>query len=100
LPPTGDVVSSEPQGKLRTATVSGSRNNRANKSLVSRPEGSWVAGRTGFGPVHTGEVVGSTDMVGFSVTEAVPSALMVSVQKDTNQITDRADKVVPAGEGL
>jgi hypothetical protein len=98
LPPTGYVVSSEPQGKLRTAPVSGSGNNRGNRSLVSRPEGSWVAGRTGFGPVHTGEVVGSTDMVGFSVTEAVPSALMVSVQNDTNQITDRADKVVPAGE--
>jgi hypothetical protein len=98
LPPTGYIASSEPQGKLRTAPVSGSGTNRGNRSLVSRPEGSWVAGRTGFGPVHTGEVVGSTDMVGFSVTEAVPSALVVSVQNDTNQIMDRADKDVPAGE--
>jgi hypothetical protein len=33
------------------------------RGLVSRPESSWVAGRTGFGPVLSGEVVGSSDLV-------------------------------------
>ncbi|KAE8124991.1 hypothetical protein FH972_019829 [Carpinus fangiana] len=95
-PPTGCVVSSEPQRMLRAAPVSGSGTIRGDRSLVSRLECSWVAGRTGFGPVHTGQVVGSTDMVGFSVTKAASSALVVSVQNDTDPIIDSADKVVLA----
>jgi hypothetical protein len=64
---------------------------------VSRPECSWVAGRTGFSPMHTEEVVGSLDFVGFSMTEVAPSAMVVSVQNVIDPPIISANKVVPAG---
>jgi hypothetical protein len=97
ISPTECSVSSEPQKKSWAAPVGGSGTNRGDRSLVSRPECSWVAGRTGFGPVHTEEVVGSSDLVGISMTEVAPPAMVVPMQNVTDLPIISADKDVPAG---
>jgi hypothetical protein len=90
-------VNSELQRMVQSAPECGPGAIRGVRSLVNWPERSWVAGRTGFGPLDTGEDVGQTDMVGIDVTEAAPSALGISVQNDTDPIIESADKVSPAG---
>jgi hypothetical protein len=86
------------QRMVRTAPVCGPGAIWGDRSLVSRPESSWVAGRTGFGPVHNRECMGSTDMVGNKVSEAGPSVLGVPEQNVTDLIINSDDEVIPAGE--
>jgi hypothetical protein len=97
-PPMGRSVNSEPQRVPLAAPVSGSGANRGDRGLVSRPECSWVAGRTGFGPVHTGEVVGSPVLVAISEKEVATSERVVSVQNVIDPIVDRGDEAIPGGE--
>jgi hypothetical protein len=66
--------------------------------LVSRPECSWVAGRTGFGPVHTGEIMGSTDLGDISMREETIHARVVSVHNKIDPIVDSGDEATLGGE--
>jgi hypothetical protein len=96
--PTGCSVNSELQKMVRAAPGCGPGIIRCDRSVVCRPESSWVAGRTGFGPTHTGEAVGQTNMVDIVVMEDDPPALESSEQKDSDPMVVSTDEVIPAGE--
>jgi hypothetical protein len=98
MPPMGRIVSSKPQRMPSIAPVSGSGANRGDRGLVSWSECLWVAGRTSFGPVHTGEDVGSPDLAIISEKEAAPSAMVASVQNDKDPIVDNVVEDAPSGE--
>jgi hypothetical protein len=98
ISPMGGFADSEPQRMHPAAPVSGYGTNRGDRGLVSRPECSWVAGRTGFGPVHSGEVVGSPDVVDNSEKEGNIYARAVSVQNERDPIVGSGDEVTPGGE--
>jgi hypothetical protein len=95
---TGCSVNAELQKMVRAAPGCGSGVFRGDRSVVCRPESSWVAGRTGFGPVHNGEDVGQTDLVDIAVSVADPPALESSEQKDTDPMVDSTEEVTPDGE--
>jgi hypothetical protein len=97
-PLMGGSANSEPQRMPPAAPVSGSGAIRGDRGSVSRPECSWVAGRTGFGPVHTGEVVGSSDLVAISEKEAAIQARVVSVQNESGTIVESGVEANPGGE--
>jgi hypothetical protein len=96
--PIGGPANSEPQRMPPAASVSGYGVTRGDRGLVSRPECSWVAGRTGFGPVHTGEIVGSTDLGDISAREETIYARVVSVHNKIDPIVDSGDETTLGGE--
>jgi hypothetical protein len=96
--PIGGPANSEPQRMPPAAPVSGYGVIRGDRGLVSRPECSWVAGRTGFGPVHTGEIVGSTDLVDSTEREETIYARAASVQNEIDPVVVSGDEATPGGE--
>jgi hypothetical protein len=97
-PPLVGSANPESQRMPPAAPMSGSGAICGDRGLVSRPECSWVAGRTCFGPVHTGEVVGSPDLVAISEKEADTQARAVSVQNETDTIVESGDEATPGVE--
>jgi hypothetical protein len=90
---------SEPPRAMSEAPARGPGTKRGDKGLLNRPEGSWVAGRTGFGPVNTGKVTGRINPVAFSETGETSSVLVVAEQNDVGPAVDRVDEDTPGGEG-
>jgi hypothetical protein len=66
---------------------------RGDRGLVSRPESSWVAGRTGFGPVCSGQAVESSDLVASQIAGSSDLAVI-----DAEVVSDRDRYIVCAEE--
>jgi hypothetical protein len=66
---------------------------RGDRGLVSRPESSWVAGRTGFGPVCSGQDVESSDLVASQIAGSSDLAVI-----DAEVVSDRDMYIVCAEE--
>jgi hypothetical protein len=98
--PMGSSGNSETQGKVPAVPVSGSGAVHGVRGSVCRPESSWVAGRTGFGPVHTGEVVGSSVLVVDSGKKVTTSARRISVQIDEETTVDNGNEAILGGEEM
>jgi hypothetical protein len=98
--PMGQAGNTEAQWKVPTRSVSGSGAVHGARGSVCRPESSWVAGRTGFGPTHTGEVVGSSVLVVDSGKKTAISARRTSVQIDEDTTVENDNEVILGGEEM
>jgi hypothetical protein len=98
--PMGQAGNTEAQWKVPTRSVSGSGAVHGARGSVCRPESSWVAGRTGFGPVHTGEVVGSSILVVDSGKKDAISVRRSLVQTDEVTTVDKGKEVILGGKEM
>ncbi|KAE8125061.1 hypothetical protein FH972_019898 [Carpinus fangiana] len=69
------------------------------KGFLNRPNNSWVAGRTDFGPLVTGEDTGVLAQVAHSKAGAAPTVLMASMQTDDYSVVDRRVEAISVGVG-
>jgi hypothetical protein len=69
------------------------------KGVLNWPNGSWVAGRTGFGPVGTKNGTGLTVHAAHSKAGLTPPVLVATVQEDGYSAVDRETEAVSAGVG-
>jgi hypothetical protein len=99
-PPMGQTGNTEAQWKVPTRSVNGSGAVHGVRGSVCRPESSWVARRTGFGSVHTGEAVGSPVLVVDSGKEAAISARKISVQTEEDTSDENGNEVNMGGEEM
>jgi hypothetical protein len=89
-------------GSLRKTRAVSARGDGANlgvKGLLNRPNSSWVAGRTGFGPMVIGEDTGLLAHVAHSKAGAAPTVLVASMQTDDCLAVDRGVEAILVGVG-
>jgi hypothetical protein len=98
--PMGSFGNPETQWKVPAVPVSGAGAVHGVRGSVCRPESSWVAGRTGFGPVHTGEVVGSSVLVDDSGKKVANSARRISEQIEEGTIADNGNEAILGEEEI
>jgi hypothetical protein len=67
------------------------------KGLLNRPNNSWFAGRTSFGPLVNGEDMGLLPQVAHSKAGAAPTILMAFVQIDDYSVVDRGVEAILVG---
>jgi hypothetical protein len=92
--PTGVAVSS---GTHCDVPKRGCGVSREDKSSQNRPVCSWVAGRTGFGPVNAEKTKGLCDPAAIPETRVDPTALEGSEQAELISVVDRTGDNASAG---
>jgi hypothetical protein len=92
--PIGEAVSS---GTQCVVPVRGSGALCADKNSQKRPVSSWVAGRTGFGPVNVEKTKGMNDLVAFPETRGDTSVLEDPEQVELFPVVDRIEEDALAG---
>ena len=78
-----------PLRKLGKALARGFGMFVSDMGVLNRPNGSWVVGRTGFGPVGTGNETGLTVTATHSKVGVTPPVLEAIVQEDGGSVAER-----------